>query len=450
MEAVALFEHLGPLEQCSTLITLGYADLSLRDLDDAVTHLDRARTIAAQHHLEAHLFKATHNLGCVHYVAGDVPRALALMTEADAMPVEVTRDRAQLDHAEALMDAGLVDEAGELLRTALDDARAAEHRLDEGDILLDLARCALLREDRAGARRRARQAVAAFRTRQAESRQALAELFLAGLDLGEGRPLERAFAAATRYRAVTPRTAEEVEATLLVAEAESIGGRPERARAELDRLAPSPMLRLPVQLHKHYLRARVAHETGDDRGFAAAARAASEILVTAQSAVQSLELRAALAQHAVRLAQLDLARSVESGSVGACIDTIERWRAASARAHELRLTRDPETTALLQELRWLSSAVSPAAETDPALREARIAELQRDIAARAWRHDRPQASGVPTETMTHVRLLTTVERGTAYLTFAETGGYVYAALADSSGDGVLRRVGTRDEVTAQV
>lgn len=451
LEAVALFAHLGAVEQCSTLITLGLVDLSLRHLDDAITHLDRARAIAADHGLDAHLFKATHNLGCVHFVAGDVPRALTLMTEADAMAVEVSRDRAQLEYAEALMDAGLVDEAGQLLHSALEEAHAAGHRLDEGDILLELARCALLREDRAGARRSARQAVAAFRTRQADSRRALAELFLAGLDLGEGRPAERALAAAARWRTAEPRSAEEVEAALLIAEAEVVDGHPDRAGQELDRLAPSPTLRLPVQLHKHYLRAVVAHETGDDDRFAAAAKAASEVLATAQSAVQSLELRAALAQHAVRLAQLDLARSVESGSPGACLDTIERWRAASARAQDLSISRDPDTTALIQELRWLSTPVSPAAtETDRGDREARIAELQHDITARAWRHDRDRGSMPTMEAMTHTRLTAALPPGTAYLTFAETGGQVYAVLTDPGGPGVLRRIAGRDEVVAAV
>lgn len=450
LEAVGLFEHLGPVEQCSTLITLGLADLSLRHLDDAIAHLEGARAIAAEHDLDAHLFKATHNLGCVHFVAGDVPRALTLMAEADEMPVEVARDRAQLDHAEALMDAGLVDEAGELLRTALDEARAAGHRLDEGDILLDLARCALLREDRDSARRSARQAVAAFRTRQAGSRRALAELLLTGLDLGDGLTPERALAAAARWQTPTPRSAEEVEATLLVAEAEVAGGHPERARAALDRLAASATLRLPVQIHEHYLRAVVAHESGDDEGFTAAVREASEGLATAQSAVQSLELRAALAQHGSRLAQLDLARSVESGSAGACIDTIERWRAASARARDLTISRDPETGALLKELRWLASPVSRASETDPAIREARIDELQRAIAARAWRHDRGQGSGPTTQTMTHERLTDALPAGTAYLTFAETVGHMYAVLAAPDGTGVLRRLGTREEIADAV
>jgi tetratricopeptide (TPR) repeat protein len=447
---VALFEHLGPVEQCSTLITLGLADLSLRHLDDAVTHLEAARAIAAAHDLDAHLFKATHNLGCVHFVAGDVPRALTLMAEADAMPVEVTRDRAQLDHAEALMDAGLVDEAAELLRTALDEARSAGHRLDEGDILLDLARCALLREDRDSARRSARQAVAAFRTRQAGSRQALAELLLTGLDLADGLSPELALAAAARWQTPVPRSAEEVEATLLVAEAEVAEGRPDLARAALDRLAKGATLRLPVQIHEHYLRAVVAHESGDGDGFTAAVREASEILSTAQSAVQSLELRAALAQHGSRLAQLDLARAVGSGSAGACIDTIERWRAASARARDLTITRDPQTGLLLAELRWLSSPMSPASETDPVTRDARIAELQRAIAARAWRQDRDHGAGPTARTMTHERLTAALPAGTAYLTFAETAGHVYAVLTDRAGSGVLRRLGAREEIAEAV
>ena len=445
LEAVELFEHLGPVEQASTLITLGLADLSLRRLDDAKSHLERAREIATAAELDAHLFKATHNLGCAYFVSGDLPRALTLMEEADAMDVEVSRDRAKLDHAEALMDAGLVEEAEELLCAALDDARESDHVLDVGDILLDLARCAVVRQDSEHARSRAGEAAEAFGTRQADSRQALAELFLAGVDLAEGRSADAALAAAARWRTPDPHSAEEVEATLIGAEAEVLAGHPDRARQELARLKRTATLRLPVRIHEHYLRALVAHETGDDAGFAAAARTASESLTAAQSVVQSLELRAALAQHAVRLAQLDLARSVGSGSAAAFIDTIERWRAASARARELTISTDPRTTALIEELRWLSSPVG-VQETEPDERDRRIARLQREIARRAWRTGLAGSATPATETLTHERLAERLPAGTAYLVFAETGGELYAAVADSAGRQVLRRVGSRDDV----
>lgn len=450
LAAVALRGHLGPVEQCSTLITLGLADLSLGRLAEATTHLEQARAIATEHDLDAHLFKVTHNLGCVHFVAGDVPRALALMAEADAMAVEVSRDRLHLDHAEALLDAGLVEEAAALLSSALAAARGAGHRLDEGDILLDLARCALLQEDRAGARQQARRAVAAFRSRQAGSRRALAELFLAGLDLADGAPPERALAAAAVWdtdEPDVPRTAGQVEAVLLRAEAEVARGSLEAAEQELDRVGPTSSLRLPVQLHVHHLRAVAADLGGRDEEFVEAARRASDALVTAQSSLRSLEMRAAVAQHAARLAQLDLARAVRRGSAAACIDTVERWRAASARAREATLSADPGTTALLQELRWLASGMSTEA-TDPEAREARIVELQQQITARdrSGRRGRGMAEHPASAALTSEQLVAALPQGTAYLTFAETGGRLYAAVVDASGQHVLRDVGSRAEI----
>lgn len=445
LAAVELRDHLGPVEQCSTLITLGLAELSLRRLTEATTHLEQARAIAAGHDLDAHLFKATHNLGCVQFVAGNVPRALALMAEADAMPVEVSRDRALLDHAEALLDAGLVQEAGTVLQGALVSARDAGHRLDEGDILLDLARCALLREDRDAARRDARRAVAAFRSRQAGSRRALAELFLAALDLADGSPPERALAAAAVWAADEPRTAEQVEAALLVAEAEVARDQPEAARRALDRVGPASSLRLPVRLHVHYLRAVAADLEGQDDAFLEAARLASDALVTAQSSLHSLELRAAVAQHGARLARLDLARAVRQSSATACIETVERWRAASARAQETALSTDPGTTSLLQELRWLASGMTADAE-DPEAREARIVELQEQITARD-RHGGRGTTGEPAAAaLTGDQLVGALPAGTAYLTFAETEGRVYAAVVDSDGHHLLRDVGARAEV----
>ena len=372
------------------------------------------------------------------------------MAEADAMSVEVDRSRAQLDHAEALLDAGLVDEATELLRTALDGARTSGHRIDEGDILLDLARCAVLGEDRAAARRHARQAIAAFRTRQAGSRRSLAELFLAGLDLGDGRSPEGVLAAAAAWHTPIPRSEEQVEAVLLGAEAQLVLSRPEQAHAELGRLRLGGALRLPVQIHEYYLRALIAHARGDDHGFATTAAAASETLASAQSAVQSLELRAAMAQHGARLAQLDLARAIDSGSAQSSIDTIERWRAASARGRALSLSPDPRVSELLHELRWLSSPFTPASAGPEPARAARVAELQRAIAGLARRPDRVSPTAAVLQTMTHERLTGLLPPGTAYLAFAETGSVLYAVLTDAQGRCVLRAVGQRGEVSEAV
>ncbi|QFG67758.1 CHAT domain-containing protein [Ornithinimicrobium pratense] len=445
LAAMELRDHLGAVEQCSTLITLGLTELSLRRLTGATSHLEQARALAAAHDLDAHLFKATHNLGCVHFVAGDVPRALALMAEADAMPVQVSRDRAHLDHAEALLDAGLVQEADDLLQTALTSAKTQGHRLDEGDILLDLARCALLRGERDTARHEARRAVAAFRSRQASSRRALAELFLAGLDLADGAPAERALAAAALWEGTDPHTAEQVEAALLTAEAEIARDRPQVAQRRLDRLGPASSLRLPVQLHAHHLRALVADRVGDDEEFAKVARQASDALATAQSSLRSLELRAAVTQHAARLAQLDLARAVRHGSAAACIETVERWRGASTRAEELTLSADDETASLLQELRWLASGMSTGAPENPAEREARMADLQQRITARA-RLGRRASDGPVLAALTCDQLLAALPAGTAYLTFGQTGGRMYAAVANGSGQHQLHDVGPEREI----
>ena len=143
-QAVNLFTHIGPFEQCSTLITLGLADLSLSHVEEAQESLERARQLASAHDLPVHLFKATHNLGCAAYVAGNLPEALRLMTLADSMPVDVARERAKIDLGEVLLEAGLVDHAREALTAALDTARASGQRVDEGEILGDLARCAVL------------------------------------------------------------------------------------------------------------------------------------------------------------------------------------------------------------------------------------------------------------------------------------------------------------------
>jgi len=98
-------------EIATTLLNRGLAHASLVQIGRGRRALQRALQVATEDDLAIHRFKATHNLGCLEYVAGNLPEALHLMREADTMPVEVDRGRARLDRARVLADAGLLDQA---------------------------------------------------------------------------------------------------------------------------------------------------------------------------------------------------------------------------------------------------------------------------------------------------------------------------------------------------
>ena len=121
----------------------------------------------------------------IAFVDGDLPRALRLMREADRMDASVARDRARLDHAEVLLEAGLVDRAREILGEALATARQDGHRLEEGEISARLARCDLLVGDLDGARQHIGTAMEAYRTRQVEALLRDATLTRATIDVAD-------------------------------------------------------------------------------------------------------------------------------------------------------------------------------------------------------------------------------------------------------------------------
>lgn len=445
-----LFAHIGPVEQCSTLITLGLADLSLCRVGESRTSLERARAIAEEHHLPVHLFKATHNLGCAAYIAGELPAALRLMTTADAMPVEVARERARLDLAAVLLEAGLVDQARETLTAALDTARATGQRLDEGDILLDLSRCAVLDDNPPLARALAEQAAAVFDSLQAEARRAAAELLIAGLDVREGTGLEAAVHTADGWSArgsLVGTGTELVDVVLVRAEARLAQGALEECAAELARVPHPGVGLLSRRLHELHVRARLAHRQGDEATFAAAVADSSRLSATAQGAMSSVEVRAALAQHVAPTASLDLERSLLTGRADLVFATVERWRAASHRGLAPTVAPDARLTEQLSRLRWLRSGIAPVAELDDQARAREVAELEHTISLSAWQEDR--RSGVLDQPVTLEQVRAALPEQSCHLTFTHTPAGCHAVVIDPSGERLVE-IGPTAEVVEAV
>ncbi|MEO7269324.1 MAG: CHAT domain-containing protein [Knoellia sp.] len=350
------FEELAPRELVSAFLVRGFSAMSLSDLDSGRTDLERALDLAVEHDLPVQEFKARHNLGCLAYIAGDIPGALRLLGDAAAMDVGITSARGQLDHAKVLLDAGLVDEAERVLERGLEAARHDRQPLERGEIQLDLARAALLRGDVAVARVRAGHAVRTFRALHADRRTEEVELFGAAVDLGVGRHLTRAAKVAAHWPTTSPvlpaeRLATRVRVEVALARHDLIA-----ARTELDRLATDRPQPLGSRLHEHLLASRLATAEGRGERATEILSAAAEQLAFEQGGVHSMEIRAGLAFHAARIRDADVSAATDSGSLPALFESVERWRAASHRAPPLLPPEDEVTAELVARLRQLRRA----------------------------------------------------------------------------------------------
>ncbi|GAA4410690.1 CHAT domain-containing protein [Fodinibacter luteus] len=375
---------LDPAQQWALHLNLGQSHLGLGHTTEAATEFEQARDIAAEHGLVDQEFKARHNRAVVAFVDGDLPRALLLMREADAMDAAVARDRARLDHAEVLLEAGLVDRARSALEDALAGARSGGHRLEEGEIDLRLARCDLLVNDLDGARAHIRAATAAFRTRQAEELVAEAEIIRATIDVAAGhdvqsvvttlsRTLDRPGARPAAHRAAVRLDA---EARLLLGD---VGGA-ERRLATLDGADRDS---LGARLHETLVRARLDLARGRPAEAERRIVTGNRLIAAHQFQSSSLDVRAALALHGRRLAIFDAERAVAVGDVDGILTSVERWRAISHRINPVTTATDPEVATLTRELRRLRQLAADDGDSGGDL-TARIAALEDQVAQREW------------------------------------------------------------------
>ena len=303
---------LDPAQQWALHLNLGQCHLGLGDTADAAAEFEEARDIAVEHHLVDQEFKARHNRAVVAFVDGDLPRALVLMRQADAMDAAVSRDRARLDHAEVLLEAGLVDGARSALEEALVAARSDGHRLEEGEISLRLARCDLLVDDLDGARQHIRAATAAYRTRQADELVGEAELIRATIDVAAGHDVPTVVTMLARQsdRPGT-RPAARRAAVRLEAEARLLLGDVDGAERRLVGLDRADRDSLAARLHEMLVRARLDHARGRSDEADRRIVTGNRLLAAHQFQSSSLDVRAALALHGRRLAAFDVERALD-------------------------------------------------------------------------------------------------------------------------------------------
>ncbi len=388
-------DQLHPHDLVRFLVNKGVMASQLQLWQTAADDLEQAADLARQHQLDQFEFMARHNLGFVEYLRGDLPRALAWMTQADRMSVEVSRDVSRLDIARVLLEAGLVIDASDLLRRltdSLDDDTLANER---SEALLDRARCELLLGRPRAAAELARQ-VAARANRRGESIRAMrAELM--GLEAlaivpasgsaGEDRSARRETAERLTSRAMEIDQLEIAHrAQAMVAEVALTEGDLQGARRAVNRaktLENSPQLATRSLIRQLRFRLEVAaqrHRAADQ-----IATAAAQDLARAQAGVSNLDVRTALALHGVRLVDADISRAVRDRQPWRALVVSERWRHALITVPSVRPPTDADTAELWSRLRSLHQDLRMSEDPHRFSELRRAADaVEQSIRTRSW------------------------------------------------------------------
>lgn len=424
--------------RCGALLNRAVAHMDSGSLAAAGADLARCAEESRRAGLPALQAKATHNLGFLQFLRGNLPAALEAMDAAYRLDPTVNPGIALLGKAEVLVQAGLLGEADQTLAQAAAILGRERITQDLGEAELERARCALALGDAAAARRFASRARDRFRRRGNDRWRRAAELVLLQGDLAAGRPGSRLAAPAQRLRAEFEAAGERVPArtaALIAAEAWLSTGQAGAAAAALVGTS-RPGRRDPIaaRLHDGYVRARLSAAAGR-RGDAARRldRALGE-LAAYQAGFGSIDLSTAAAVHGRRLAELDIALALQAGRPDAVFAAAERTRAVANRLTPVVPPADPQRAELLSELRLaldsLRYAAAGSAEANRLVR--RRAELERAISERGWTRG-GTGSARPVASLDEVRHALV---GQALVVYLESAGRLHALAIDDGARGV--------------
>lgn len=439
--AVDLSPALAVDDRVRLLINKGTISSQHGNLAEAADDLAEAAALAGTD-LPDYAFMATHNLGFVEYLRGDLPAALAHMLAADGMEAPVDRSVARLDRARVLMEAGLVDDADHLLASTVEAMRAAGMTEELGDALLDRARCSLLR-GRAG-----------------EAIELANEVV--GLGAERGDPHRGLAAAVVRLEAlVSQRTEASVleEVRRLEASADAAGmvhladraaalGAVAAARGH--RPPPTPELadRLARMRRSPYLSTRLlavhaalVQETDAHRR-TRLVRVAMRDLAAAKSGLASLDLRTALTLHSWPIIQFDLQTALADGRAWRVLTATERWRSALRTVPSVVPPNDATVAELWSQLKRTSEELRSASPDAAAQRE--VVQLERRIRERSWARQSSRASSAGG------RFRRGDARGHVLLSYFWLDERLHGVEVAPGRASRLHRLGGRDEITELV
>ena len=394
-DALAHFEaaapemtHVEPSDRFVILLNTGNIRMFRGELRPARRSLARAIELARAEGMVDRVFKASHNLGYLEFLAGDLPSALRLMDEAGALETKVSRGVWLLDRARILSESGLFREADVALSDAAAIFRRDRLHQDLAETELERARCALLVGDAASARHLAAAARGRFRRRNNDRGRRAAELVWLQARLHTGLGTARLVDAVAALRAELDAAAlgePAYESAVLLAEAQLAAGEVTAAAATIGGAVPRKAS-VRSRLHAHDVHARLALAQGRPAEAVRRVRRGLHELAGYQASFGSIDLRTAAAVHGRRLAEFGVALALDVGRPAAVFAAAEQARATSSRLPPVRPPDDPVVAELLAELRQtvesLRAAEQDKAASEPLLRRRR--ELESRIAARSW------------------------------------------------------------------
>jgi tetratricopeptide (TPR) repeat protein len=338
------------------------------------------------------LAKIRHNMGETHLLTGDLVIALQLMDAARPILAPLSRSyraTCEQNRAEVLTAAGMVDDASQSLRQAIEDFGALGLRQNQAEAEYALSRL-LLPEQPAEAGRLARRAQRRFERRGSHVWALRAEVVSLSSDLdtrrvGSNRVMRRANQLQEELRQVGLQfearnvALQSVRAAVLAKDLVA-------AEMRLRDISVPPNAMLPTRLLDRQVRSELAVARGHRGRALRHVRRGLADLHTWQSSFGSLDLQSSVAGHGQALALQGLSLAVADGRPEVVFEWSERARALASRVSPVRPPRDEEAAADLSELRRLQTALSEDVDTLHArgglIRE--LSRLRQRIRQRAW------------------------------------------------------------------
>jgi tetratricopeptide (TPR) repeat protein len=417
-----------------TLLNRGVLHLAAGRVRLARADLDKCGEIARAHGLDVVAAKATHNVGCCQLLCGDVPAALRSFDTAArslrALGAHGMLAVSALDHARALLAAGLDRDAGQELEQAIALFRRQRLSQDHAEAELARAQAALAAGDLEAARLWSGRASRRFVRRGNHTWAALAGLTQVRVGLAFARSPVRLAGRALRLtgelRALGLHHDAEA-AHLLSVRALLAAGRPEAARHRAGSARQSrPGAPIEVRLLRRLTRAELCLSGGGRGAALAQLRTGLSELQGYRSRFGSVDLQSGVATLGVELASAGLAQAWDSGSPVSVFGWSERSRAQAFRIRPVRPPTDPQTADALAELRRLRRSVRDAqlsGRREPRA-AARCAELERWIEHRGRQLDGTgQSQAVVSYPQVRARL---AETGRAMVSYLVRGDRLHA------------------------
>jgi tetratricopeptide (TPR) repeat protein len=385
-----------------TLWSRGTAHTRLGSVSKARQDLTKAAALSTEHGLLDRAADANHSLGILDLRVGDVPSALRRYEQSERSYRDHGLDvpgLLSMHRAQALMAAGLADEAGTHLDSMLPVMRA-EHSItrDLADVELYRAVAAYMTGDLDLARRMASSARQRMRRWGCDTCVANATLIGLRVDtvvaLRSGRVPRSLPARALAFAGdlPVPRLAEQAASARMLAVRLHIRRGDVDAAAEILDLVPRPGKLTPIdhRLLRRLCRAELAVARGDRVTALAEIRAGLTDLDHVRDRMGGLELLSGTALHGRELTELAVHLVLAGGNARRLFTWLERTRAQTYRYEPLTRVDNPELAERIAEVRSLTQSIHQAehdGHSTAGLR-ARHAERLREANRLGWHSGR--------------------------------------------------------------